>query len=74
MFPLNEPINKLEGEIQASGEARYANDLPPLPREVFGAFVTSTIHVGEVDTFDVDHVLVSNALCTIHDGLIDFKI
>ncbi|CAB3259492.1 unnamed protein product [Arctia plantaginis] len=58
LFPLNQPINKLEAEIQASGEAMYANDLPPLPREVFGAFALSTVYSGEVDTIDVDEIMV----------------
>lgn len=62
LYPLNKPIAKLEGEIQAAGEARYANDLPPQPREVFGAFVLSSVHGGEVDTIDVEDVLVSHII------------
>lgn len=59
LFPLNQPVDKLEANIQVGGEARYANDIPPLPREVFGAFVLSTVHNGEVDTIDIEEVLVS---------------
>lgn len=62
LYPLNKPVDKLEANIQVGGEARFANDIPPLPREVFGAFVLSTTHSGEVDTIDVDDVMVSN-LC-----------
>ncbi|XP_022826529.1 indole-3-acetaldehyde oxidase-like [Spodoptera litura] len=57
LYPLNKPVDKLEAKIQVGGEARFANDIPPLPREVFGAFVLSTTHSGEVDTIDVDDVM-----------------
>ncbi|GLV34521.1 Aldehyde oxidase 3, partial [Carabus blaptoides fortunei] len=38
-YPLTQPINKLEAIIQCSGEAQYLNDTPPIPGELFGAFV-----------------------------------
>lgn len=50
---------KYEAMIQSSGEAQYANDIPPMPREVFGAFVLSTVHSGKVDKIDATEVLVS---------------
>ncbi|KAJ8719483.1 hypothetical protein PYW08_011658 [Mythimna loreyi] len=64
LFPLNQPVDKLEAKIQAGGEARFANDIPPLPKEVFAAFVQSTVHSGEVDTIDVEAVLAI-------DGVVD---
>ncbi|KAJ8719484.1 hypothetical protein PYW08_011659 [Mythimna loreyi] len=70
LYPLNQPVEKLEGLIQASGEATYANDLPPMKNEVFGAFVLSTVHNGEVDTVDADSVLAIKgvvALYTVKD-------
>ncbi|XP_050344388.1 xanthine dehydrogenase/oxidase-like [Nymphalis io] len=57
LYPLNQPVQKLEAIIQSSGEARYVNDIPPLPKEVFGAFVLSTVHNGDVDTVDVESAL-----------------
>ncbi|CAG4997118.1 unnamed protein product [Parnassius apollo] len=57
LYPLNEPLPKLEALIQASGEAQYVNDIPPLPKEVFGAFVMATVHGGEVDQIDASEVL-----------------
>lgn len=45
--------------IQSSGEAQFVNDIPPMPKEVFGAFVLSTIHSGKVDQIKADDVLVS---------------
>ncbi|GLV36468.1 Aldehyde oxidase 3 [Carabus blaptoides fortunei] len=39
LYPLTQPISKLEGIIQCSGEAQYVNDMPPIQGELFGAFV-----------------------------------
>lgn len=58
LYPLNQPVEKLEAQIQASGEARYVNDIPPMRGEVFGAFVLSTVHSGDVDEIDASEVLV----------------
>ncbi|CAK1590833.1 unnamed protein product [Parnassius mnemosyne] len=52
IWPLNEPIPRLEALIQCSGEATYANDIPTIPREVFCAFVPSEITVGEIEDID----------------------
>lgn len=60
LYPLNKPMPKLEATIQCSGEARYANDIPLFPAEVFGAFVLSTVYSGEIDTIDASEVLVSS--------------
>ncbi|XP_037946118.1 indole-3-acetaldehyde oxidase-like [Teleopsis dalmanni] len=38
-YPVNKPTQKLEGLIQTSGEATYANDLPVQPNQVWAAFV-----------------------------------
>ncbi|XP_050550159.1 uncharacterized protein LOC118267487 [Spodoptera frugiperda] len=65
VFPLNQPINKMEGLIQASGEATYTNDIPPIPRQVFGAFVLSTIHKGTVDTIDIEGALKMDGVVAI---------
>ncbi|KAJ8719485.1 hypothetical protein PYW08_011660 [Mythimna loreyi] len=66
LYPLNQPVEKLEGLIQASGEATYANDLPPMKNEVFGAFVLSTVHIGEVDTIDADSVLAIEGVVAVY--------
>lgn len=62
---------KYEGIIQSSGEAQYANDIPPMPNEVFGAFVLSTVHSGRVDKIDTAEVLVSKikSLVSIHNSI-----
>uniref|UniRef100_A0A1L8D6P5 Aldehyde oxidase-3 n=1 Tax=Plutella xylostella TaxID=51655 RepID=A0A1L8D6P5_PLUXY len=66
LYPLNQPVTKLEAQIQASGEAQYVNDIPPLPREVFGAFVLSTVHIGEVDHIDASDVLETEGVVALY--------
>ncbi|CAH2056999.1 unnamed protein product, partial [Iphiclides podalirius] len=52
VWPLNEPLPKLEALIQSAGEAKYVNDIPTLPKEVYCAFVPSEIAVGEIESID----------------------
>ncbi|KAM3962033.1 uncharacterized protein ACR2FA_003925 isoform 2-T2 [Aphomia sociella] len=66
LYPINQPIPKLEAMLQSSGEAQYANDLPPFPYEVFGAFVLSTIHVGQVDFIDSSKVLTIEGVKAVY--------
>lgn len=46
-------------QIQCAGEAKYAEDLPSLPKEVFAAFVLSTVAVGTIESIDACEALVS---------------
>ncbi|KAI5646277.1 molybdopterin-binding domain of aldehyde dehydrogenase domain-containing protein [Phthorimaea operculella] len=62
LYPLNEPVPKYEAIIQSSGEAQYANDIPPLPREVFGAFVLSTVHSGQIAEIATDVLNIKGVL------------
>lgn len=48
VWPLNQPIPKLEALVQCSGEAVFANDLPAQKNEVFGAFVTADAPAGSI--------------------------
>ncbi|XP_039757384.1 indole-3-acetaldehyde oxidase-like [Pararge aegeria] len=57
LYPLNQPIMKLEAVIQSSGEAQYVNDIPSMLNEVFGAFVLSSVHNGDVDEVDIANAL-----------------
>ncbi|XP_049875547.1 uncharacterized protein LOC126373432 [Pectinophora gossypiella] len=52
IWPITEPMPKVEALIQTSGEAKYINDLPTQPNEVFCAFVTSDICTGEILEID----------------------
>ncbi|KAJ2951526.1 hypothetical protein O0L34_g13677 [Tuta absoluta] len=57
LWPVNQPIPKLEALIQCSGEAPYSEDLPSFPREVFAAFVLSTQAVGIIDSIHPERAL-----------------
>ncbi|XP_045774231.1 indole-3-acetaldehyde oxidase-like [Maniola jurtina] len=48
IWPLNKPVPKLEGLVQCSGEATFANDLPSQTDEVYGAFVTADVIPGSI--------------------------
>lgn len=50
---------KIEGLIQASGEAKYVNDLPTIPGELHAAFVHGTQVHAEIDFIDPSAALVS---------------
>nr|QIJ45704.1 aldehyde oxidase [Glyphodes pyloalis] len=58
LWPLNQPIPKLEALVQCSGEATFSNDLPTQKNEVFGAFVTADVTAGSIiSNFDADEAL-----------------
>ncbi|KAL0878729.1 hypothetical protein ABMA27_003779 [Loxostege sticticalis] len=52
IWPVNEPMPRVDALIQCAGEAKYVNDLPTQPREVYCAFVTSDICIGEIESID----------------------
>ncbi|XP_052750539.1 uncharacterized protein LOC113513917 [Galleria mellonella] len=66
LYPLNQPLPKLEALLQSSGEAQFVNDIPPFPLEVFGAFVLSTIHVGQIDSIDTTDVLKIDGVLAVY--------
>ncbi|KAL0878640.1 hypothetical protein ABMA27_003714 [Loxostege sticticalis] len=66
LYPLNQPVPKLEALIQSAGEAQYANDIPPFHREVFGAFVLSTVHSGNVDTINIKKILETEGVLAVY--------
>lgn len=60
LWPVNEPMPKVDALVQCAGEAFYVNDIPTLPNEVFCAFVTSDICTGEIVNIDPEPALVSS--------------
>lgn len=40
-YPLSQPIPKLAGKIQASGEAVYVDDIPSPPGTLYAAYILS---------------------------------
>lgn len=60
VWPLNQPVPKLEALVQCAGEATFANDLPAQTGEVFGAFVIATVPAGSnIESFDTSEAFVS---------------
>ncbi|XP_047028071.1 indole-3-acetaldehyde oxidase-like [Helicoverpa zea] len=57
LWPLNQPIPKLEALSQCSGEATYACDVFSGPRTVHVAFVLSDVCRAEIIEFDVSEAL-----------------
>ncbi|KAI5643278.1 molybdopterin-binding domain of aldehyde dehydrogenase domain-containing protein [Phthorimaea operculella] len=57
LWPINQPIPKLEALIQCSGEAQYSEDLPSFPKEVFAAFVLSTVASATIQSINPDKAL-----------------
>ncbi|XP_050344173.1 uncharacterized protein LOC126769429 isoform X2 [Nymphalis io] len=57
LWPLNQPVPKLEALSQCSGEALYTCDAVSGPRDVHVAFVLSTICLGEIVQFDATEAL-----------------
>ncbi|CAH2090017.1 unnamed protein product [Euphydryas editha] len=52
LWPVNRPFPKLDALTQCAGEAKYTEDLPSLPGEVFAAFVLSSVGRGTIDSID----------------------
>lgn len=51
-YPVTEPVLKLEGLMQVSGAAMYANDLPKFKDELWAAFVAAGrphVTIGQID-------------------------
>ncbi|EDS40040.1 aldehyde oxidase [Culex quinquefasciatus] len=49
-WPLTKNMPKIEGLAQTSGEAKYVNDLPAMPNELFASFVLATeVHATILD-------------------------
>lgn len=60
LWPLNQPVPKIEALVQCSGEAVFANDLPTQANEVFAAFVTADVNAGSIiKDFDTTEAFVS---------------
>lgn len=45
-------------QIQCAGEAKYTEDLPTLPREVFATYVLTTVPLGRIVSIDPGEALV----------------
>lgn len=57
LWPLNQPIPKIESVYQTSGEGEYINDIPTREDEVFCA-LTIAETIGEIKNIDFSDALV----------------
>ncbi|XP_017888813.1 xanthine dehydrogenase/oxidase-like isoform X2 [Ceratina calcarata] len=57
LWPVTEPLPKIESIHQTSGEAQYVNDLPPIAHEVHCAFVLTTVANGKVENIDTSEAM-----------------
>lgn len=58
LWPVNKPVEKIEGVTQCSGEAKYANDIPPFRDELWAAFVSATKVRTKIGKIDATEALV----------------
>ncbi|XP_025993326.1 xanthine dehydrogenase/oxidase isoform X2 [Solenopsis invicta] len=68
IWPVTKPIVKLEAIQQTSGEAQYCNDLPPYPREVFCAFVLTTVSNGKIESIDASKALAMKGVVAFYSA------
>ncbi|CAG9582950.1 unnamed protein product [Danaus chrysippus] len=66
LWPINLPIPKLEALIQCAGEAEYTEDLPTLPREVYAAFVLTTVPLGTITKIDASKALAVHGVIAFY--------
>jgi xanthine dehydrogenase/oxidase len=57
-WPLIKNIPKIEADVQCTGEAKYVNDFPSLPNELYAAFVTAKKVHGKIKEIDASKALV----------------
>lgn len=57
-YPVSQVVKKIEATIQCSGEARYINDIPKQPFELWAAFVLAKKINGKIIGFDASPALV----------------
>nr|CAD7430764.1 unnamed protein product [Timema monikensis] len=67
-WPLNQPIPKIEALVQCSGEAEYVNDHPPIPGQLFAAFVLTTEAVGNIIDIDPSPALLLCSGKVLYEG------
>jgi xanthine dehydrogenase/oxidase len=57
-WPIYKPMPKLEAVVQTTGEAQYTNDIPHFDKELFAAFVHTTVANATLKSVDASEALV----------------
>lgn len=58
-FPLTKPVDKYEGLLQCSGEAKYINDMATVKGELWAAFVVATKIQSKIAKIDTTEAMVN---------------
>ena len=66
-WPMTQPVEKYEGKIQCSGEAKYVNDKPTVLGELHAAFVLTSRGNCDVATVNTDAALVNTYIIHMQD-------
>lgn len=61
-WPLTKNIPKFDGMAQTTGEAKFINDMPPLPDQLWAAFVPATEVHTNILHIDATDALVSDSI------------
>ncbi|XP_053383995.1 uncharacterized protein LOC123535767 isoform X2 [Mercenaria mercenaria] len=64
-WPLTEPLHKLEGKAQVTGEAVYINDLPPAPGELHAAFAVTTVGNAKIASIDISAAMAMRGVVKV---------
>ena len=57
LYPVSKPVSKVEGKMQASGEAQYTDDIPTAEGCLHAAFVISEHACAKIESIDYEEVL-----------------
>lgn len=60
-WPITKNVPKYDGLVQTAGEAKYVNDMPSLPNELFAAFILATEVHAPILHIDATEALVNTA-------------
>jgi xanthine dehydrogenase/oxidase len=52
MFPVTEPMTKLNAYFQTSGEAKYVYDMNPFANQLYGVFIQASVSNCKLSTLD----------------------
>jgi xanthine dehydrogenase/oxidase len=65
MYPVTQPMTKLNACLQASGEAQYVHDVPLSAQELHGAFVQATVCNSNIDKIDTSTALAMPGVVSV---------
>eukprot|EP00026_Physarum_polycephalum_P000747 Phypoly_transcript_00748.p1 GENE.Phypoly_transcript_00748~~Phypoly_transcript_00748.p1 ORF type:complete len:1347 (+),score=177.55 Phypoly_transcript_00748:570-4043(+) len=61
-YPVSQPIPKLKGRLQTSGELVYTGDMPEIPNMLHGAFVMSTNANASLSSIDFTSAMTAQGV------------